>query len=114
MSTVIVIQKPGMGSVAPDQLEFASEMLESFLHNLEAAAVRPRAICFYTDGVRAACQGSAFLLGLQMLEGHGVEMLVCKTCLERFGLLDSLAVGKIATMKDIVACLSTASRVLYA
>ena len=111
--TVIVLQKLSIGSVHPDELEFAAEMLDRFLHTLEAPALRPQAICFYTDGVRAACKGSPLLLGLQLLEGTGVDMLVCRTCLEHFGLLDSVAVGKIVTMKDIVATLTSAARVLY-
>lgn len=113
MGTVVVIQKLVMGSLPADQVEFGQEMLDRFLHTLEAPSLKPSAICLYTDGVRAACQGSPVLLGLQMLVSAGVPLLVCRTCLEHFGLADSLVIGEIVTMKDIVTALTTADRVLY-
>ena len=97
----------------PGHEAFAQEMLDRFLHTLEAAPLRPRAICFYTEGVRAACAGSSVLLGLQLLEGVGVRLLVCRTCLEYFKLEDQLAVGTVVTMKDIVETLNGAARILY-
>ena len=113
MATVVVIQKTTIGSVPPDQLQFGEEMLDRFLHTLEAPALRPGVICCYTDGVRAACHGSPCLLGLQLLAAAGVKVLICKTCLEHFGLQDQLAVGEVVTMKEIVTELTSATRVLY-
>jgi hypothetical protein len=37
---------------------------------------------------------------------------VCRTCLSHYGLLDSVAVGEIGTMKDIVRLVARADRVV--
>ena len=113
MATVVVIQKLGLGSLSPSDESFTIEMLDRFLHSLELPGLRPSAICFYTDGVRAACSDSPVLLGLKLLEGAGVELLLCRSCLEHLQLQDKVVVGQIVTMKDIVQTLVTADRVLY-
>lgn len=88
-------------------------MLDKFLHTMEREELRPQAICLYTEGVRLACQGSPVLLGLELLNGLGVKVLLCGSCVEKLGLAESVKVGEISTMKDIVECLSSADRVLY-
>ena len=111
--TVVVLSKPVLGSVPSDMTTFGEEMLDKFLHTMEREELRPQSICLYTDGVRLACEDSPVLLGLQLLAGLGVKVLLCGTCVEKFGLSDKVKVGEIATMKDIVACLTSAERVLY-
>jgi hypothetical protein len=111
--TVVVLSKPVLGTVTPETASFGGEMLDKFLHTMERQELRPQAICLYTEGVRLACEGSPVLLGLQLLAGLGSKVLLCGSCLEELGLSDSVKVGEIATMKDIVTCLSEADRVLY-
>ena len=111
--TTVVLSKTHLGSVSPDDLPFAEEMLDKFLHTMEREGLRPSSICLYTDGVRLACQGSPVLLGLQLLEGLGTEILLCGSCVDRFQLTDSIRVGKVSTMLDIVKAINLADRVLY-
>jgi hypothetical protein len=111
--TAVVLSKTHLGSVPSDDIAFGEEMLDKFLHTMEREELRPFAICLYTDGVRLACDGSPTLLGLELLSGLGVKVLLCGSCVERFELTDRVKVGEIATMKDIVTILSSASRVLY-
>ncbi len=111
--TTVVLSKTYLGSVSPEDLSFAEEMLDKFLHTMEREELRPSTICLYTDGVKLACENSPTLLGLELLEGLGVEILLCGSCVERFQLEDSLRVGKVCTMKDIVEALSKSDRVLY-
>ena len=88
------------------------EMFDRFLHALESQAVKPHAICFYTDGVKLVCEGSPALLGLKILQGQGVRLLACRTCLEHFGLSDKVAVGEVGGMTDIVGLLTEAESVV--
>ena len=111
--TCIVLSKTHLGTVPTEDLEFGQEMLDKFLHTMERPELRPDVICLYTDGVKLACEGSPTLLGLELLAGLGVKVLLCGSCVERFGLSDSIKVGEIATMKDIVSELVSADRVLY-
>jgi hypothetical protein len=45
-----------------------------------------------------ACEGSPVLDHLMKLEGQGVEILACTTCLEFFELMEKLKVGHSTTM----------------
>jgi intracellular sulfur oxidation DsrE/DsrF family protein len=109
---VVLVTRDGLGHVRPGDSQFAIEMLERFLHALESRAERPHAICFYTEGVRVVCKESPALLSLRLLEGMGVRLVVCKTCLERFGLMETVTVGEVGTMNDIVALMTNADSVI--
>ena len=111
--TVIVISKPTLGHVGPIDRGFGIEMLGKFLHAMEGADPKPRAICFYTEGVGVACEGSPALLTLQLLEKMGVTMVICKTCLDHYRMTEERAVGEAVGMDQIVALMSEADRVLY-
>lgn len=113
MSTVVVLTKTQIGSLAAEHQAFGEEMLDKFLHTMEPEELRPEVICLYTDGVKLACEGSPVRLGLNLLEGLGVRVLVCQTCLDYFGLREELILGQVVTMKDIVSELRHATRVLY-
>lgn len=111
--TCVVLSKTHLGTVPTEDLEFGQEMLDKFLHTMERPELRPDVLCLYTDGVKLACAGSPCLLGLELLEGLGVNVILCGSCVERFGLSDSVKVGEIGTMKDIVSAMSSADRVLF-
>ena len=46
-----------------------------------------------------------------MLQSKGVELIVCTTCLEYFGLKDQMRVGRMAGMPDLAA-MQTADKVV--
>jgi hypothetical protein len=109
---VILVTDEGLGRVDPADRQFGAEMFDRFLHAWEGQAARPAAICFYTNGVKLVCEGSPALLGLKLLQGMGVRMLVCRTCLEHFQMADKVKVGEVRGMNDIVALLSDADSVI--
>jgi selenium metabolism protein YedF len=82
-------------------------LMANFLRLLGEASDRLVSIIFWNTGVRLACEGSEVLHYLKKLEGKGVEILACTTCLEYFDLVDKLAVGKATTMvKSVESLLS--------
>jgi intracellular sulfur oxidation DsrE/DsrF family protein len=109
---VLLVTREGLGHVDPADRPFGLEMFDRFLHALEPLPVKPQAICFYTDGVKLLCQGSPALLGLRILQGQGVRLLACRTCLEHFGLIDKVAVGEVGGMDDIVRLVTEADSVV--
>jgi len=109
---VIVVARYGLGSTAAEDADFGLEMLDKFLHTLEKRSDRPQAFCFYTEGVRCVVQGSPLVMGLQLLEGMGVEIVSCLTCLTRYGLQHKVAVGATAGMDRIVELMAGATDVL--
>ncbi|NLC12929.1 MAG: hypothetical protein GX768_02630, partial [Chloroflexi bacterium] len=49
---------------------------------------------------------------LRNLEEAGVELIVCSTCLEYFGLVEQVRVGKVGGMPNILAALQQADKVI--
>ncbi len=110
--TVILVTRVGLGTTYPDDRGFGVEMLEKFFHTLEKVPRKPRAICFYTEGARCVAEGSPLVLGLKLLEGMGVRLVTCLTCLQRYGLENRVAVGGTGGMDEIVNLLGKASKVV--
>lgn len=111
-NTVILVTKQGLGTTAAGDEAFGSEMLDKFFHTLESRSEKPKAICFYTEGVKVVCEDSPHLLGLRLLERLGVRMLVCRTCLDYYGIADKLSAGETGGMTEIVQVLSEADKVI--
>lgn len=92
--------------------ELCRRLMTNFLHALEAARRIPGTICLYTDGVRLALDDSPVLAHLKTLEALGTRILICRTCLEYYGVSERVAVGQIDTMPGIVTALFEADSVL--
>jgi selenium metabolism protein YedF len=87
-------------------------LMKSFLHTLKEIEPRPWRIIFINAGVKLAAEGSDLLTVLKELEGLGVEVLSCGTCLDFFKLKEKLAAGKVTNMYDIVSSLVAATNVI--
>jgi selenium metabolism protein YedF len=87
-------------------------LMKSFLHTLKEIAPLPWRLIFINAGVKLATEGSDLLTVLNELEGRGVEVLSCGTCLDFFNLKEKLVAGKVTNMYDIVSSLVAASNVV--
>ena len=94
-SKVILIQYEGLGR-GDDAL--GKMLMANFLRVLGESRDKPKTIVFWNGGVRLLCEGSEVIEHLKKLEGQGIEILGCTTCLEYFDLADKLKVGKPTTM----------------
>ena len=108
-NTLLTFTRNGLGS-APEGLQNA--LAVKFLALLRQKDQLPGKIVFYTEGVRLVCSGSLVLEHLRALEAAGVELIICQTCLEYFGLLEEVAVGKKMGMPDIIAAMESAEKVI--
>lgn len=111
-NVVILVRQDGLGSVAPADAEFGLDMFDRFIHSLEGQPNKPQAICLYTQGVKLACEGSKAVFGLRMIQGMGVRILICKTCLDHYALVDQVAVGEVSSMAEISKLLMEADHVV--
>ncbi|MDD2522835.1 MAG: DsrE family protein [Anaerolineaceae bacterium] len=105
----MLFTRNGLGD-APGGLQQA--LVVKYLSLLAQEEEKPSQILFYTEGVRLVCEGSLVLGWLRNLEEAGVELIVCSTCLEYFGLMDQVRVGKIGGMPGIVAAMQQADKVI--
>ncbi len=92
---VLLLGSEGMGR-GNDRL--GSTILRSFLQTLVANPLRPETIICWNAGVKLLTASSPALEALQHLEGVGVEILACKTCVEYYGLSAQMRAGQISTM----------------
>jgi sulfur relay (sulfurtransferase) complex TusBCD TusD component (DsrE family) len=57
-------------------------------------------------------ESSPVLDVLQSLESQGVRLIICKTCLEHYGLLEKVRVGIVGGMGDIISAQWLADKVI--
>ena len=107
---VIIFKSQGLGETSEQPLK--DKLTKTFLTLTKQNPNLPRAICFYTEGVRLACEGSPVLEELQALEAAGVHLILCQTCLDYFGLKDKVKVGIVGGMGDIMTAMWQADTVL--
>lgn len=97
----------GRGS---DQL--GAILMRSFLHTLKELSPLPWKLVFLNAGVKLTTEGSEYLSVLKEIEGLGVEIISCGTCLDFFQVKDKLVVGRTTNMYEIASSLAEASQIL--
>jgi len=107
---VIVFKTRGLGMT--DMQPLKEKLAKSYLGLLLEMDTLPAAICFYTDGVRLACEDSPVLDELKTLEAKGVSLILCQTCLNAFELVDKVKVGVVGGMGDIITAMWQADSVI--
>jgi len=92
--------------------ELGQALTKAFLGTIKDVEPRPTSLLFMNSGVKLVTEGSGALDAIGELEGMGVEVLVCGTCLDFFGLEDKLAVGRVSNMYEITSRMVEADRVV--
>jgi selenium metabolism protein YedF len=108
-SLLILVTNDGMGKA--DQA-LQHKLMGTYLSLLDEHDMLPGAIAFYTDGVKLAVEGSPVLGQLKSLEAKGVHLVLCKTCLDYFGLMEKVRVGIVGGMTDIIEAQWRARKVI--
>jgi len=109
-SIVVVFKTDGMG--ISDEQPLKEKLAKTFLTLTNQMDPLPEVICFYTDGVKLACEGSPVLNELITLEQIGVRLILCQTCLNTFELIDKVRVGIVGGMGDIITAMWQADNVI--
>lgn len=92
--------------------ELGSILMKSFLFTLSEMDDAPKAIAFINSGVYLTCEGSAVLESIKAIEERGTLILSCGTCLDYYGLKDSLKVGSVSNMLTILEKINEGSKIL--
>jgi len=106
---VLLLTRNGLGDAEPElQLKLAT----TYFKLLDENNVVPAVICFYGNGVKLVVDGSPVIAALKSLEGKGVRLIVCSTCLNYYNLTDRVQVGIVGGMPDIIEAQRQAGKVI--
>ena len=106
---IIFIGSDQIGSGDP---KLGQVLMKNFIFTLTEADVVPDAIYCVNSGVRLTIGGSEVLEPLEELASRGVDIASCGLCLEYFDAKDSLAVGRISNMLELVNALEGAGSII--
>lgn len=106
---VYVISSECMGR-GSDELGWA--LMQTYVTTLASVSPLPSHILLYNGGVKLSTTEGKALEALQALEGNGVTVWICGTCLEYFKLEELRQVGSITNMYDIMNTMAMASKVV--
>lgn len=107
--TVAVLSSKRMGE---GDEKLGELLMKSFIFALKEHKEELSAVLFYNGGALLAAEGSEALEDLRELSEAGVELLICGTCADYFGIKEKLAVGRITNMFDITSRMQKAAHVL--
>ena len=88
------------------------KLMGNFISTLKEMGPELWCLVLLNSGVKLAVGGSAVLPGLLALEGSGVRLLVCGTCLNHFELLEAKQVGETTNMLDIITAMQLADKII--
>ena len=102
----------GRDIVGDGDRELGTNLMRMFFYTLSQGEDRPGAVLFMNAGVRLPTLDGQVVEHLRALAAAGVEILVCGTCLNFYGLTEQLQVGAVSNMYDIVARMQKAGKVI--
>ncbi len=89
-----------------------TKLMQNFLNTLKEMEGLWRVV-FMNNGVKLTISDSPVLSALKELESSGIQLFVCGTCLDHFGLLKEKKVVETTNMLDIVTSLQLADKVIH-
>lgn len=102
---------------ATDRIGFGDDslgrkLMVNFIKTLKEMGPDLWRLVFVNNGVKLTVDGAPVLEDLRLYAEEGLEILVCGTCLDHFGLLDRKQVGTTTNMLDIVTAMQMADKVI--
>jgi selenium metabolism protein YedF len=92
--------------------ELGRLLIKGFIFSLTQLSLPPEAVIFLNSGAYLTTEGANTVSDLKTLEDRGVGIYTCGTCANYYKLAESLAVGSITDMMNIVNKLAGASTVI--
>lgn len=102
----------GRDIVGDGDRELGTNLMRMFFYTLTQSEDLPASISFMNAGVKLPAGDEQVVQHLKVLAEKGVEILVCGTCLNFFGIADQLQVGAVSNMYDIVTRMQAAGKVI--
>lgn len=106
---IVVISSERMGQGPEDLGEI---LMKAFVNTINEVQPLPSAVLLYNGGVRLVVDGSPLIEPMKELEKRGVQILCCGTCLDFYGVKQTLRVGEITNMYVILEKMTEAGHIV--
>ena len=93
--------------------ELGVRLMGTFFLKLIQAVRLPSHILLMERGVQMLLPDSPCFDPIKALEGRGVEILACRTCLDYYGITEKIAAGTVSNMPDILEAMHKAGKVIH-
>ncbi len=80
-------------------------LIKAFFRNLCLCEEKPLSVVFYNGGVKLVSRGNFLEEEMRILSDAGVELIACGTCVNHFGLQESICNARIGNMQETVSLL---------
>lgn len=108
-SYAILVGKEGIGD---GEGELGSNLLSMLFYTIAESKEIPSYILFMNAGVKVTVENQQAIGHLKTLESMGTELLVCGTCLNFYGITESLKVGIVSNMYTIFEAMNAVDKVI--
>ena len=92
--------------------ELGHVLMKGYIYTLTESKPYPKSILFVNSAIKLTTENEATVENLKLLQDAGVEILSCGTCLDYYGLKDSLKVGTVTNMYTIVETMNNSSKTI--
>lgn len=106
---IIVISSDKMGDGDED---LGRLLMSNFIKAVKDLDKLPQKMLFYNKGVTLAIKSSPLIDHLTDLEKMGVEIMLCATCINHYGLGDKVGAGILSNMYTIAEIMASAGNVV--
>lgn len=100
---IIVLGSNSMGCGNDD---LGKLLLKGYINTIDQLEKLPKEIICYNSGVTLAIKGSDTAQSLKRVETLGVKIYLCGTCVDFYGLKDSIEIGSVTNMLYIAGVLA--------
>lgn len=107
--TLLLLTTEGIGR-GDDEL--GAKLMDTFLGNISELGPSLWRIILLNGAVKLSAREGTALEHLKAIERSGVDILVCGTCLNHYGLLEKKMVGQTTNMMDVLSSLALAQKVI--
>lgn len=87
-------------------------LMKGFIYTITETKPYPNFMVFLNSGVKLTTEGSESIEDLKKLEGAGVKIVSCGTCLDFFEIKAKLLVGQVSNMYDIVEIITNSDNAI--
>ncbi len=108
-SYVVMFAKDRLGEGSN---ELGNVLVAGLLNTIIERDVLPEKIIFMNSGINLVLNDSPALPLLKELDEKGVDLVSCGTCLDYFGTMDKLAVGRVSNMYEILESMLAVGKVI--